>query len=355
MVDDGSNINRVEALKKKKLLLVGPSTNSVHLENYHRLVADAFGEVLVVTDQPITFSQHKLVSFRFNSGLFRNVRRLRKIVHEFKPDVIHVHQANTCAFVTARANRKRVPLVVTCWGSDVLLMPQRGFISRFVVKFALSNANVVTADADYVRQAAEKLVSGKTFLLANFGIDIPPIKLPDKEKIVFSNRLHKELYNIREIIIGFCEFSKKNPEWKLIVGGSGELTDSLKQLASSTLKESQFEFIGFVPKEENQRQFLRASIWISMPSSDGTAISLLEAMSFGCIPVVSNLPANREWIEDGNNGVVVKAGVAQALENALKLPLTEVQKKNTKIIQDKGTKAVNRAKFIEMYSALLNG
>jgi glycosyltransferase involved in cell wall biosynthesis len=354
MADGVSNINHAEALKKKKLLLVGPSANSVHLENYHRLVADAFGEVLVVTDQPITFAPHKLVSFRFNLGLFKNIRYLRKIIKEFRPDVVHVHQANTCAFVTVRANRRRVPLVVTCWGSDVLLMPQRGFISRFVVKHALSGASVITADANYVIEAAKTLVADKKFLVANFGIDVSSVEIPKKEKIIFSNRLHKDLYNIGDIITGFAAFSKKNPDWKLVIGGSGELTDSLKNQASSELAKDRFEVIGFVPSDENRRQYLRAAVWVSVPSSDGTAISLLEAMAYGCIPVVSDLPANREWISNGDNGIVVTADVSQALNEAIKLSSAEVQRKNMKIILERGTKSVNRSKFIAMYGEILS-
>ena len=45
-----------------------------------------------------------------------------------------------------------------------------------------------------------------------------------------------------------------------------------------------------------------------MLTSDALSVSLLEAMSFGCIPIVSDLPDNREWVENGINGIVMKAG-----------------------------------------------
>ena len=49
-------------------------------------------------------------------------------------------------------------------------------------------------------------------------------------------------------------------------------------------------------------------MFISLPESDSVAVSVLEAMAYGCIPLLSDLPANRELVRDGENGVIVAAG-----------------------------------------------
>ncbi len=46
-------------------------------------------------------------------------------------------------------------------------------------------------------------------------------------------------------------------------------------------------------------------IFVSVPSSDASSVSLLEAMALGLFPVVTDIPANREWIEHGYNGLLV--------------------------------------------------
>ena len=56
-------------------------------------------------------------------------------------------------------------------------------------------------------------------------------------------------------------------------------------------------------------------------------------MGYGCIPVVSDLPANREWIQDGVNGVIVNGHLTEALNRALKLNADEVIAMNQKIIE----------------------
>jgi glycosyltransferase involved in cell wall biosynthesis len=51
---------------------------------------------------------------------------------------------------------------------------------------------------------------------------------------------------------------------------------------------------------------LRASkIYLSMSLSDGASTSLFEALACGAFPIVSDIPANREWIVHGENGFLV--------------------------------------------------
>jgi glycosyltransferase involved in cell wall biosynthesis len=48
-----------------------------------------------------------------------------------------------------------------------------------------------------------------------------------------------------------------------------------------------------------------AQVYVSTSLSDSTSVSLLEAMAAGAFPVVTDIEANREWIEDGRNGFLV--------------------------------------------------
>jgi glycosyltransferase involved in cell wall biosynthesis len=93
---------------------------------------------------------------------------------------------------------------------------------------------------------------------------------------------------------------------------------------------------------------------VSIPNTDGTSISLLEAMAYACIPFVSNLPANKEWVKDGENGFVVDAGELE--KSLLKFNGFDVKTAiqiNQNLIQTKASKSVNRLLFYSIYDKIL--
>jgi glycosyltransferase involved in cell wall biosynthesis len=338
--------------QKKKLLLIGSA--SVHIQNYYHLVNDYFAEVMVVTNESIDYCPHAKISFELRNpfNVYTSIQAIKKVIHEFNPDIIHVHQANTFGFMATMANKRRIPMVLTTLGSDVLILPKRGFLYRYIVKKSLKNADFITADARYMAEAIHGLIGQKDVTIANFGIDILPMpNTYKKENILYSNRLHKDLYNIDKIISGSATFLKENTEWSLIIAANGNNTEDLKAQAKELISDNQVSFIGFVNAEVNRANYLKSAIYISIPNSDGTAISLLEAMAYGAIPVVSDLPANREWIVDGENGIIVHDGnVDAAIRRAMLLSGTDVAQRNAKIVSERGSKPANRKIFLALYN-----
>ena len=118
------------------------------------------------------------------------------------------------------------------------------------------------------------------------------------------------------------------------------------------LNTDKIEFIGWLTQEENIKQYQKAKIYITIPSSDGTAVSLLEAMSAGCIPIVSDLTVSHEWIVDGENGVILKPSDEDFFKRALSLDLEKVQQKNKEIISKRGTKQIATDSFQFVYKSV---
>jgi len=61
----------------------------------------------------------------------------------------------------------------------------------------------------------------------------------------------------------------------------------------------------------------KADVYVSASRSDGTSLSLLEVLSTGTFPVVSDIEANRAWVEDGKNGLLFPVGDDEALADCL--------------------------------------
>jgi len=344
----------------KKLLLVG--INGVHVNNYLSLVEDYFDSIALITDQvdphlKVQKSQEVSFSIRNPFKISQSVRKIREMINQFNPDIIHVQQAGTEAWLTLKASSsKPIPIVVTAWGSDILKVPHRGFLYRKMTEFILKKADYLTIDSIYLEGKINKLVPGKDHdvLVANFGVSMVDNDIK-KEKIIYSNRLHKDIYRIDTILRAFKKFiaAKEYHDWKLVIAGTGTLSDNLKMLAEELDLGKSVSFVGWLNEKENQAYYSRASIYVSVPSTDATSIGLLEAMAYGCIPALSDLPANREWIEDHQSGIIVKDLEHNYFNKCLQLDQDKAIKINRSIIEKRGTKKVNREKFLSLYNRIL--
>lgn len=341
-----------------RLLLAG--SNSVHTFNYLKLIDGFFDDVLLITTSPV--NNYSGTYFHFNFSLknpvraYKTIQSLNKVMRSYSPDVIHIQQANSIAYLTLHAAKKiHVPKILTAWGSDILTTPSEGPLYRQMVKWNLHHSDYFTSDAVTVADRMKELHSDKNIdvTVVNFGIDV---KFPsvEKENIIYTNRLHKKLYRIDKIIRAFRKVADSFTDWRLIIAAEGEETNYLKQLVSDEDLNNRVEFVGWVSKEENFKLYAKAKIFVSVPDSDATSISLLEAMAAGCVPVVSDLPSNHEWIEDGRNGFIVKNLEQNFILDAINSDIDKISSLNKSIIQQRATKEVAREKFINLYKKALN-
>ena len=75
-------------------------------------------------------------------------------------------------------------------------------------------------------------------------------------------------------------------------------------------------FHGMVDEDEMARLVNEAHVSVSIPRSDATSVSLLESMAAGLPVVVSDLPANRQWV-DASGGVLIDPRDDEALAQVL--------------------------------------
>ncbi len=332
----------------KKLLVVG--SNSIHTYNFIALVADYFDEVLLLTNQKNSdyLVESREIDFHLGISSLSSIRQIRAIAKEFNPTIVHIHQANSYALLTLLALREfNCQKILTAWGSDILISPQKSFILKFMAKYILKRVDIVTADSNIVLEKADELVDRKldTYNI-NFGIDIQRPE-SEKENIIYSNRLHKSLYNIDKIIISFAKLIAIDSSWRLIIAGIGEQTKELKRVVDELSIGEKVEFVGWVDHATNYNYYSKAKIYISIPQSDSISLSLVESIICGCIPFVSDLPANRELV-DMSMGFIV-----DDIENIPFLDYQQIDKevfdKRAEEIAHNFSKEVNRQKYLNLY------
>ena len=343
-------------IKRMKILQVG--SNSVHVSSYLAAMSTDDASNYLLTEEVCSFPgviSNEVISFRSLNplNLLKSYRLLKNYMKKLNPEVIHIHQVNRLAyFVSKVANSLSIPVITTAWGSDVLLIPQKNAFFHFLVKQTLKRSQVVTADSQDMIEAMKVIVPSDKYVLLQYGID--PIQPAEKQTIVFSNRLHKKLYRIDQVINYFSAFVQHHPEWKLVIGGTGDETEGLMNQVKHLNLEDKVEFVGWLQKAENAAWYAKSTIYISIPESDGTSVSVLEAMSAGCIPIVSDLPVSKEWITNGVNGIIERDG-ENPLVKAIELDLEKCAEINQRNVQERATRTASLKRFKEIYLTLING
>ncbi|MES2588622.1 MAG: glycosyltransferase [Bacteroidota bacterium] len=332
---------------RNKILII--SENSPHLDNFIKLIVDDKFDIKVITSSGKYLSEDIKSDFTNFSFLklknyFQTISLIKSNIRNFKPDLIYIHQASSVAFFSHLANRKfKIKTILTAWGSDVLVMPKRNLLFKKISQFVLRSSDVLTSDSVFMAEEMKRLILPlkKEIYIYNFGVEIKDLEIK-KEKFIYSNRNHNPIYRIDKVIHAFQKFAQKevNSDWKLLIAGQGSETDTLKKMVEDFKLQDKVSFVGFVNQDENFRNYAKSSYFVSIPESDATAISLLEAMYFKCIPILIDLPANREWVSDGENGFIIEDVTSDFFEKVLSNSKIMDVEKSRELIIKKASKEV---------------
>lgn len=351
-----------------RIVIIGSA--SIHTWRFIAGITPYVEEIFVATtgDIPQRYCPTNLVEVKrldFRLCAWQTVSRLRRWINALSPQLVHIHQANSIAWHATRALRnKAIPTVLTAWGSDVLLLPDKHRLMKYIVRHNLQAVHAITSDSYAMAARIRQLVAPSPcrIKLLNYGIDVLPklTGVAAKAKQVLSCRLHKPLYRIDAILRAWqvIEHSARFPGWELTVAANGVETEELKRLAQR-LSLKAVHFVGFLSPDALAQWYAKSRVFISIPLSDATSISLLEAMSHGCLPILSNLPANAEWVIDGLNGVIVEDVLRLADDLARGMILASDDAKlqnialiNRELVADKALYQKNMGEFAALYREL---
>ena len=144
-----------------------------------------------------------------------------------------------------------------------------------------------------------------------FGLEsLPAEPGPKDDELFFANRGLEPLYQPSRVLDFFHAFAGQ--EARLVVANDGSLLPALQAQAAALGLSERVLFVGRLDAETQAQWYGRARWYLSLPGSDSVAVSVLEAMAYGCVPVLSDLPANHELVRSGENGLIVEAGLRTA-------------------------------------------
>ncbi len=244
-----------------------------------------------------------------NAALLRQLPRLASWLKKVRPDWVHAHYLSshgTLAWLATRLLGAPGKLVGSAWGSDILVTPQNSRLMRWLTTRVLRACALSTSDSQVMTRAMHALGAGEVMTFP-FGLEAMPL-LPapgaKQDHLVFANRGLEALYRPERVLALFDGLAQAWPDAQLVVANDGALRPALQQQAAALGLAERVRFIGRVDAETQAGWYARARWYASLPASDSVSVSVLEAMAHGCIPILSDLPANHELVEAGRNGWV---------------------------------------------------
>jgi glycosyltransferase involved in cell wall biosynthesis len=257
---------------------------------------------------PLTGSRIPVVKILFR--LRRFFSNVRKLLEEVQPDVIHAHWLGLHSYAVARAGKK--PVLVTPWGSDLLISPGESIRQKMIVKYVLQTADYFCCDAKHLK---EKLISygirSSQVEIINFGIDTSTFNpsrrdaslkaslgFPDDAVMVISLRGLYKVYDITTLIRAIPKVNAARNNARYIIVGDGDERRVLEKLADDLSVRHLVRFTGRLSNEDLVRYTASADIYVSTSLSDGgIASSTAEAMACEVPVVITDFGENSDWLE----------------------------------------------------------
>lgn len=253
-----------------------------------------------LTDLPPGVAQITLPPVRRSSDWLWRVGAARRALAALRPDLVHAHYVTSYGWLAARSGWQ--PLVITAWGSDLLLTPRQSRLKKWLTAWALRRARLVTGDSPDLLAAAQALAPGVPVQLIHWGVDLrrfAPVPWAGKPGAAFeavSLRSWEPNYRIDLILRALALVRAQGLPARLHLLGGGSQQAALRQLADALGLQDAVQWHGRLDDAGMAAVLARSKLSISVPVSDATSVSVLESMACGLPVIASSLPANRDWL-----------------------------------------------------------
>jgi len=297
--------------------------------------------------------------------------RVRKI----KPDVILSQGIQVHGLLSLLSGIR--PVLLMPWGTDWAITAHKNVAMRMLSRYVVNRVDLVQIDCEVGKRTVLELSGGKLkpekIWVFPQGIELDifnprpnarqvfreKLRWHDKKILVMTRQL-KTIYGVDVFIRALEIVIREQPDVRALIVGEGPLEAELKDLTARLGLCDHVKFIGRVDREELVNYLNAADIYVSTSYSDGTSLCLLEAMATGLPAVVTDVPANLEWIENGKNGFTARRGDPREVADALVKLIKDSSlcdtfgAHNLVIARERADWDKNFEKILEMFDLLLH-
>lgn len=257
--------------------------------------------------------------------------RLGKVLDETKPDLVQAGPLYDLSYLAALSGAK--PLLAQSWGFDLMAESFASAENLARTNFALSRSRALIVDARCSALKAQSLgFEPEKIYTFPWGIDLKQFDRAawqkeaqeirrqlgwEASRIIFCLRSWEPKYGVTDLCRAFIKAAEVAPELNLLLAGGGSEADLISGIFRNTGLEKRVKILGRLPNAELPKYFAAADIYVSPSHVDGSSVSLMEALASALPALVTDIPANLEWVQPGKNGWVYEDGNLEALTKTL--------------------------------------
>ena len=263
---------------------------------------------------------------------------VRRILGRLQPDLLHTHFLTGYGYWGAFSGYR--PFLLTVWGDDVYVTPHDSPLKNRLARYALRRADYVTGDSeDIVKKCVALGADPSRSEVTQWGVDFemfhPQVSgdrvrkklgIPPDVPVVLSTRSFTQpYYNIDLVIDTAVEVRHRHPGVHYIIAGHEGDDAAFRRRAREKGLVDAVHWVGRVPHDELPEYLAACTVFVTVPSVDATAVSLLEAMACRCGIVATDLPSAAEWIVGEETGLLVKPRDGHGLVEAVSRLIGDVE------------------------------
>lgn len=289
---------------------------------------------------------------------------LSAIISEIKPDLVHAMRIPYEGMLAAAAD-PAAPLLISSWGNDFTLHARSTPLMAAATKRAMRSADAFHSDTQRDLRLAHDfgfIVSKPNFVMPGNGgvrrnIFFPAQHTQNALRIVNPRGLRAYVRNdvfFKAIAMLIKDFPSLQVDCPAMQGEA--------QAEAWVRQHKLVGHVNLLPKLNQQELavvYRNAAVLASPSIHDGTPNTLLEGMASGLLPVAGNLDSIREWITDGENGLLATAADPAALVLAMRRALTDsalrerAAARNATLIAERADYALNMPIAEKFYESFL--
>jgi len=360
-----------------RLCFIGDA-RSVHTQRWVRWFAGEHEVAIIAIEQDPALADLALATLPAaripGTRLVNSVRATRRAIRGYRPDVVHAHYINEAGWLAAACGSR--PFVISAWGSDVYRAPEESAAARRLNPWAARRADFVTCDSeDQARVLRGWGVRPEHVAVIGWGVDRQEFNpdvdggrmrdalgIPRDAQVVLSPRQWLPNSSIEAIV---AAHSLLQGEPHLILkrlprhepdGGRAILA----AIASSPVR-GRIHLVEEIDAEDLPSLYAAADLVVSLCVTDGTPVSVLEAMAIGRPVVAFRNESLAEWVAPPGGELVPSispAEVAAAIGRFLNGSATEREnaaRHNLHTIAERADRATEMRRMDEVYARLIAG